>query len=121
MQGRQSKGHHRPVPAQLRGVFGERLRALRRVKKLSQEGLGKAAGLSGKFIGEVERGEKSISIDSLHFVARALTVTLPALVSVRDDEETSQEAEELYALALKQSPHKQGMLLAVARACVGVA
>jgi transcriptional regulator with XRE-family HTH domain len=38
------------------------------------------AGLSGKFLGEVERGEKSISLDSLAHLARALRLPLVALV-----------------------------------------
>jgi len=36
--------------------------------------------LSGKFLGEVERGEKSISLDSLAHVARALRVPLVAML-----------------------------------------
>ncbi len=55
----------------LRAALGARLRALRKSKKLSQKGLGFASRMSGKFIGEVERGEKSISLDSLARVDRA--------------------------------------------------
>jgi len=40
----------------LRAALGARLRALRKSKKLSQKGLGFASRMSGKFIGEVERG-----------------------------------------------------------------
>ncbi len=46
---------------------------------MSQERLGDRAGLSGKFIGEVERGEKSISVDSLYHVACALELPLSRL------------------------------------------
>lgn len=56
----------------LRRAFGARLRSLRHHRGFSQERLGERAGLSGKFIGEVERGQKSISLDSLAAVARAL-------------------------------------------------
>lgn len=59
---------HRKV----RQVFGAQLRTLRRARGLSQERLASASGLSGKFIGEVERGEKSISVDSLARVAQVL-------------------------------------------------
>jgi transcriptional regulator with XRE-family HTH domain len=55
---------------------------LRRERDWSQEKLGRRSGLSGKFIGEVERGEKSISIDSLYRVSRALAVPLRELTDV---------------------------------------
>jgi DNA invertase Pin-like site-specific DNA recombinase len=54
----------RAVP-HLRRFLGQRLRVIRKHRGLSQERLGARAGLSGKFLGEVERGKKSISIDSL--------------------------------------------------------
>src|SRR6059058_1540746 len=67
----------------VRKFLGQRLRALRKQRGLSQERLGDRAGLSGKFIGEVERGEKSISIDSLYHVSVALEVPLRHLTDVR--------------------------------------
>ena len=57
---------------------------MRKQRRLSQERLGERSGLSGKFIGEVERGEKSISLDSLYRVAVALKVPLRDLVDVRE-------------------------------------
>jgi len=45
----------RAVP-HVRKFLGQRLRALRRQRGLNQERLGDGAALSGKFIGEVERG-----------------------------------------------------------------
>ena len=66
-----------------------------------QGGLGHRSGLSGKFIGEVERGEKSISIDSLYRVSVALEVPLRDLTDVRADKEKavpSEEAEKIFAL-----------------------
>jgi transcriptional regulator with XRE-family HTH domain len=69
----------RAVP-KLRLAFGRRLRKLRGQCGWSQERLAARAGLSGKFLGEVERGEKSISLDSLAHLARALRLPLVALV-----------------------------------------
>ena len=68
----------------VRSFLGQRLRALRKQRRLSQERLGERSGLSGKFLGEVERGEKSISLDSLYRVAVALKVPLRDLVDVRE-------------------------------------
>ena len=85
----------------VRKFLGQRLRALRKQRGLSQERLGDRAGLSGKFIGEVERGEKSISIDSLYRVSVALEMSLRDLTDVRADKPSavpSEEAEKIFAL-----------------------
>jgi transcriptional regulator with XRE-family HTH domain len=90
----------RAVP-HVRKFLGQRLRALRQQAGLSQERLGERSGLSGKFIGEVERGEKSISIDSLYRVAVALEVPLRHLTDVRSGRRAavpSKEAEKIFAL-----------------------
>jgi len=71
----------RAVP-HVRAFLGQRVRDLRAQRGFSQERLGHGASLSGKFIGEVERGEKSISIDSLYRVSVALAVPLRQLVDV---------------------------------------
>ncbi len=86
---------------QVRSFLGERLRALRKQRGLSQERLGHRSSLSGKFIGEVERGEKSISIDSLYRVSVALEVPLSTLTDVRFDGDKAvpdREAEKIFAL-----------------------
>ena len=70
----------RRAAPKLRAAFGRRLRQLRQKRGWSQELLGDKAGLSGKFVGEVERGEKSISLDNLAHVARALRVPLVAML-----------------------------------------
>lgn len=41
----------------IRRGLGKRIRTLRRLKTLTQEELGEKAGLSYKFVGEIERGE----------------------------------------------------------------
>jgi transcriptional regulator with XRE-family HTH domain len=79
--------------------LGQRVRSQRKQRGLSQERLGDRAGLSGKFIGEVERGEKSISIDSLYRVSVALEIPLRELTDVRaDNPAPSEEAEKIFAL-----------------------
>jgi transcriptional regulator with XRE-family HTH domain len=83
----------------VRKFLGQRLRALRKQRGLSQERLGERAGLSGKFIGEVERGEKSISMDSLYRVSVALEIPLRDLTDVRErNTAPSEDAEKIFAL-----------------------
>ena len=85
----------------VRKFLGQRLRALRKQRGFSQERLGERSSLSGKFIGEVERGEKSISIDSLYHVSVALEIPLRELTDVRADRQATvptEEAEKIFAL-----------------------
>ena len=85
----------------VRKFLAQRVRALRKQRGLSQARLGDRAGLSGKFIGEVERGEKSISIDSLYWVSVALEIPLRELTDVRADKPSavpSEDAEKIFAL-----------------------
>ncbi len=91
------------VSPRLRKFLGKRLRALRIQQGWSQRALGRNSGLSGKFIGEVERGEKSISVDSLYGVSRALKVPLRVLTDAPADRAPapSEDAEKLLALLVQ--------------------
>ena len=91
----------RAVP-HVRAFLGQRLRILRKRVLLSQTALGKRSRLSGKFIGEVERGEKSISIDSLYRVSVALAVPLWLLTDVGKSRNSvpSRDAERVLALVV---------------------
>jgi transcriptional regulator with XRE-family HTH domain len=93
-------GSERAVP-HVREFLGQRVRELRKQRGLSQERLGDQSSLSGKFIGEVERGEKSISIDSLYNVSVALAVPLGQLTDVARSRRAavpSNDAEKIFAL-----------------------
>jgi XRE family transcriptional regulator, regulator of sulfur utilization len=91
----------RAVP-HVRTFLGQRLRALRKRLRVSQGVLGQRSRLSGKFIGEVERGEKSISIDSLYRVSVALGVPLYLLTDVGRSRTSvpSRDAERVLALVV---------------------
>lgn len=69
MKKKLSYSSKRAVPV-VRRKFGKWLRQFRKERGYNQEALGVRAGLSGKFIGEVERGEKSVSLDSLWRIAK---------------------------------------------------
>lgn len=54
----------RPVGARtLRQRFGDALQRQRQVRGVTQGGLADLAGLSPKYVGEIERGEANVSID----------------------------------------------------------
>jgi transcriptional regulator with XRE-family HTH domain len=111
----------RAIP-HVRQFLGQRLRELRKHRRMSQELLGERSELSGKFIGEVERGEKSISIDSLYKVAVALRVPLAVLTDVGTSRRSvpNGDAEKILALVLdKHRPAQLRRGYEVIRAILG--
>jgi transcriptional regulator with XRE-family HTH domain len=65
---------------ELRRRVADRLIQMRAQRGWSQEELGARAGLTYKFIGEVERGQKSPSLDSLGRLAKGLGIDIGELV-----------------------------------------
>lgn len=57
-------------------AFGERLRALRRDKKLTQEQAAEKGGINPKYYGAVERGEINITLKTIASLARVLDVEI---------------------------------------------
>jgi transcriptional regulator with XRE-family HTH domain len=55
--------------------LGRRLRGLREDRGLSQEELAHAAGISRNFIGMLERGERTATVETVESVCRALGVS----------------------------------------------
>jgi len=113
---RRSKyGSARAVP-KLRVQLAERLREVRRARGLSQTRVGELAGLSGKFIGEIERGDKSVSIDTLYRVAEVLKVSLRELLAEPNGKGAlPPQIEEIYRLLARRS----GRELRPAQAALG--
>jgi len=66
--------------------LGIKIKILRKEKKLSQEKLAEIAGLHRNYIGQVERGEKSITINSLIKICKALSVKPSALLKMIEDD-----------------------------------
>jgi len=63
-----------------RKSLGQAIRHYRKKAELTQELLGELADLNPKYIGEVERTEKTISLDALARIAKALKVRVQDLV-----------------------------------------
>jgi transcriptional regulator with XRE-family HTH domain len=66
----------------LRGRLGARVKQLRQARRLTQEQLAERAGLSHKFVGEVERGKGNPTLTTLGSLSDALGVALPDLLGV---------------------------------------
>jgi XRE family transcriptional regulator, regulator of sulfur utilization len=70
-----------PKTPEHRRVLGENIRTCRKQICISQEKLAEDADLHPVYVGNVERGEENISIDSLVRIAHALKVSITDLVS----------------------------------------
>ena len=67
------------------GQIGARVRSLRTKRGLSQERLAERAGLTSKFLGEVERLETNPSITSVARLAEALAVNVSDLLEPTEE------------------------------------
>lgn len=65
----------------IRKKFGSRIRELRKSAGITQEELGEKAELNYKFIGELERGQVNVSLDSIVKISGALEVKIGDLFS----------------------------------------
>ena len=65
--------------AETKILLGKRIRTLRRINDLSQEELAEKASMSGKYVGEIERGQANITIDILGKISTALDVEMTDL------------------------------------------
>ncbi len=73
------------------GKFSENLRTTRKGQGLTQDLVGERCGLSGKYVGELERGEASPSLEVIEKLALGLKVGVVVLVG--DDADSLSAAE----------------------------
>ena len=60
-------------------LIGQRIRNYRTQQKLSQEKLAELSGCHPTYIGQVERGEKNATLESIEKIALALNISLSQL------------------------------------------
>lgn len=76
-------------------LVGARIKVLRKEKGLSQEALGEKGGFHFTYIGQVERGEKNISLINLAKIAEALEVNISQLFAYINEDMESTKSEVL--------------------------
>ena len=69
--------------------IGQRIRNYRDQKDLSQENLAELSGMHATYIGQVERGEKNVTVKNIEKIASALDVPLSQLFEKLDGENKS--------------------------------
>ncbi len=71
-------------------AVGQRIRNYRTQKKLSQEKLAELSGCHPTYIGQLERGEKNATLESIERITVALGITLSKLFEKLDDPKDDQ-------------------------------
>ncbi|MYN04399.1 helix-turn-helix domain-containing protein [Pseudoduganella sp. DS3] len=66
----------KPVPTSAKDTFSQNIGLVRRVKNLSQEKLAETADLHRTYVGQIERGDVTPTLDAAERVAQALNLEL---------------------------------------------
>ena len=61
-------------------AFGKRVREMRKSKGISQERLAEMAGIDRSYMGNIERGEKNVTLKKAYEICDALEVTIYQLL-----------------------------------------
>ena len=61
-------------------AFGKRVREVRKSKGISQEKLAEMAGIDRSYMGNIERGEKNITLKKIYEICDALQVDIKLLI-----------------------------------------
>lgn len=91
-------------------LVGARVRTLRKNRGLSQESLGEKGGFHFSYIGQIERGEKNVSLLNLAKIANALDVNVAQLFTyVHEDSELTEadaEVKDIVMMLRGSNPEK---------------
>lgn len=91
-------------------VVGKRIRAIRKSRNISQENLAENCGLHPTYIGQIERGEKCPTIDSLNKISEGLNISLSELFGNMENKKANDSlnyADKIYDEVLSLPTEKQ--------------
>lgn len=91
--------------------IGARIRLLRRDRKFSQEELAERAGLHTNYVGQIERGEKNVTLETLGKIAVALDLSLEELFRYINPMEGKDAFNEIIDLLLERPESDHEMVL----------
>ena len=63
----------------IKRALGKRVRELRDARDWSQEQMGEASGMHWTYIGQVERGERNLTLESIQKIAKAFRLKISEL------------------------------------------
>lgn len=91
--------------------IGQRIRNYRVQKGFSQERLAELSGCHPTYIGQIERGEKNATLESIEKISSALKISLSTLFEKLEPQNASQSIPlQCYELLLAQSKEEQEQL-----------
>lgn len=97
--------------------IGRRIRSYRVELGLSQEKLAEMSGCHSTYIGQIERGEKNATLESVEKISSALKVPLSKLFDKIENVESGTESEniplECYDFLLSKSKEEQEQLFKI--------
>lgn len=106
-------------------ILGQRIRNYRTAKGLSQEKLAELSGCHHTYIGQLERGEKNATVESIEKISSALGISLSTLFEKLGSQgeearsiplecyeflsaKTKEEQEHIYRILLEMDKYKNG-------------
>ena len=92
-------------------LFGERVKYYRKKSGLSQEKLSELCDLHPTYIGQIERGEKKASLDTIMRICNGLQVSPEYLFEKLNYKQENTPAQQAYDLFMQTPPEKQQALL----------
>lgn len=93
--------------------IGERIRRLRKEMDLSQEQLAERSGLHTNYVGQVERGEKNLTLETLEKVVGGLDISLEELFRYIGPMEQKDALSQIVELLVERHTEDQKMALSV--------
>ena len=100
-------------------IIGDRIRAYRNQKGWSQEYLAEKADVHHTYIGQLERGEKNATIESISKIAGSLGVSLSRLFeNISIEQQENNLPAQCYALLQEQPVNDQKVLAEILAALI---
>ena len=91
-------------------IIGQRIRNYRTQKGLSQEMLAELAGCHPTYIGQLERGEKNATLESVEKIASAMDISLSELFDKLGKSGSNNIAAKCYDLVASKNEAEQKQL-----------
>lgn len=91
--------------------FGQRVRYYRKKQGLSQEQLAELCDLHPTYIGQLERGEKNASLETIMHICTGLNVTPSQIFEHFSEEDSSIIPKQAYDLLMELPEDKQKVMI----------